>query len=147
MRKPGLQSMKLQRVRHDWATELMMRLDALILIFWMLSFKATFLLSYFPFIKRLLSSSSLSAIRVVSSAYLRLLIFLPAILILACASSSLAYNYSSTTWQSNYSLGLSLSVFFVEPARGNQLLFAKIICFTWSFQHLRINFPPVPLSV
>ena len=34
------------------------------------------------------SSSSLSAIRVVSSAYLRLLIFLPAILIPACASSS-----------------------------------------------------------
>ena len=34
---------------------------------------------------------SLSAIRVVSSAYLRLLIFLPAILILACASSSPAF--------------------------------------------------------
>ena len=37
---------------------------------------------------RLFSSSSLSALRVVSSAYLRLLIFLPAILIPACASSS-----------------------------------------------------------
>ena len=36
-------------------------------------------------------SSSLSAIRVVSSAYLRLLIFLPAVLILACASSSPAF--------------------------------------------------------
>ena len=36
-------------------------------------------------------SSSLSVIRVVSSAYLRLLIFLPAILISACASSSLAF--------------------------------------------------------
>ena len=34
------------------------------------------------------SSSSLSAIRVMSSAFLRLLIFLPAILIPACASSS-----------------------------------------------------------
>ena len=34
---------------------------------------------------------SLSAIRVVSSAYLKLLIFLPAILILACASSSPAF--------------------------------------------------------
>ena len=42
----------------------------------MLSFKPTFSLSSFTFIKRLLSSSSLSAIRVVSSAYLRLLIFL-----------------------------------------------------------------------
>ena len=42
----------------------------------MLSFKPTFSLSSFTFVKRLLSSSSLSAIRVVSSAYLRLLIFL-----------------------------------------------------------------------
>ena len=37
------------------------------------------------------SSSSLSAIRVVSSAYLRLLMFLPPILIPACNSSSLAF--------------------------------------------------------
>ena len=48
---------------------------------WMLKFKPTFLLSSFIFIKRLFSSSSLSAIRVVSSAYLGLLIFLPALLI------------------------------------------------------------------
>ena len=50
--------------------------------------KPTFSFSSFTFIKRFFSSSSLSAIRVVSSAYLRLLIFLPAILIPACASSS-----------------------------------------------------------
>ena len=62
--------------------------DAMILVFWRLSFKPTFSLSSFTFLKRLFSSSSLSAIRVVSSAYLRLLIFLPAILIPACASSS-----------------------------------------------------------
>ena len=43
--------------------------DAMILVFWMLSFKPTFSLSSFTFIKRLFSSSSLSAIRVVSSAY------------------------------------------------------------------------------
>ena len=66
--------------------------DAMILIFWMLSFKPTFSLSTFTLIKRLLSSSSLSAIRVVSSAYLRLLIFLLAILIPACASSSLIFH-------------------------------------------------------
>ena len=41
--------------------------DAMILVFWMLSFKPTFSLSSFTFIKRLLSSSSLSAIKVVSS--------------------------------------------------------------------------------
>ena len=65
--------------------------DAMILVFWKLSFKPTFWLSSFTFIKRLFSSSSLSAIRVVSSAYLRLLIFLPAVLIPACASSSPAF--------------------------------------------------------
>ena len=62
--------------------------DAMILVFWMLSFKPIFSLSSFTFIQRLFSSSSLSAIGVVSSAYLKLLIFLPAILISACASSS-----------------------------------------------------------
>ena len=48
--------------------------DAMILVFWMLSFKPTFHYS-FTFIKRLFSSSLLSAIMVASSAYLRLLIF------------------------------------------------------------------------
>ena len=62
---------------------------AMILVFWMLSFKPAFSLSSFTFIRRLFSSSSLSAIRMVSSAYLRLLIFLLAILSPACASSSL----------------------------------------------------------
>ena len=59
--------------------------------FLMLDFKPTFSLSIFTFIKRLFSSSSLSAIRVVSSAYLRLLIFLLAILIPAYVSSSPAF--------------------------------------------------------
>ena len=54
----------------------------------MLSFKPTFSLFTFTFIKRLFSSSSLSAIKVVSSACLRLLIFLPAILIPPCFSST-----------------------------------------------------------
>ena len=107
--------------------------DAMILVFLMLSFKPAFSLSYFTFIKRLFSSSSLSwsgrsllecsgvfgmflpivssprqplcllplvavpcqsqrrSIRVVSSAYLRLLIFLLAILIPACASPRPAF--------------------------------------------------------
>ena len=50
-----------------------------------------FTLSSFTLIKRLFSSFSLSAISVVSSAYMRLLIFLPAILISTCDSSSLAF--------------------------------------------------------
>ena len=61
--------------------------DATILVFWMLNFKPTFSLFSFTFIKRLFSSL-LSSIKVVSFAYLRLLIFLLAILIPACASSS-----------------------------------------------------------
>ena len=61
-------------IRHE-----VMGLDAMILVFWML-------------IKRLFSFSLFSSIRVVSSAYLRFLIFLPAILISASDSSSLAYH-------------------------------------------------------
>ena len=68
-----------------------MGLDAMILVFWTLSFKPAFLLSSFTFIKRLFTSSLLSAIRVVSSTYLRLVIFLLAILIPACVSFSPAF--------------------------------------------------------
>ena len=65
--------------------------DAMILVFFNVKFKPAFSLSSFTFIKRFFSTSSLSAIRVVSSAYLMLLIFLPAILIPACESFSLAF--------------------------------------------------------
>ena len=68
----------------------MMGPDATNLVFCMLSFKPTFSL-YFTFIKKLLSSSWVNAIRVVSSAYLWLLIFLLAILIPVCASYSPAF--------------------------------------------------------
>ena len=69
-----------------------MGMDAMNLVFWMLSFKLAFLLLSFTFIIKRLFYSSLSAIRVVSSAYLRLLIFLPAILTPACDSSSLTFH-------------------------------------------------------
>ena len=78
-----LQSMGSQRVGHDWANELnwicceVMEPDAMILVCWILSLKPAFSVCSFTLIKRLFSSSSLSAIRVASSAYLRLLIFLP----------------------------------------------------------------------
>ena len=52
-----------------------MGLDAMISVFWMLSFKPNFSLSSFTFIKRIFSSS-LSAIRVVSSVYLRLFVLI-----------------------------------------------------------------------
>ena len=75
-----------------------MGLDAMILVFWMLSFKPTFSLSFFTFIKRLFSFSS---IRVVSFAYLRLLIFLLAILIPAYSSSSPAFLMTYSAYKLN----------------------------------------------
>ena len=78
-----------------------MGLDAMIFVFWMLSFKPTFSHSSFTFIKSFFSSSSLSAIRVVSSAYLRLLIFLLAILTPTCASSSPAFLMMYTAYKLN----------------------------------------------
>ena len=69
--------------RWDWMV--------MIFMFWMLSFKSAFSLSSFTSFKSLFSSSLLFAIRVVSSAYLRLLISLAAILIPTWASSSPAF--------------------------------------------------------
>ena len=79
----------------------MMGPDAMILVFWILSFKPDFSLSFFTLIKRLFSSSLLSAIMVVSSANLRLLIFLPAILISACALSSPAFHMMYSAYKLN----------------------------------------------
>ena len=95
--------------------------DAMILVFWMLSFKPTFSLFSFTFIKRLFSSSLLSVVSVVSSAYLRL-IFLPAILIPACASSSPHFSWctlhiSEISRVTIYSLDILLFLF------GTSLLF------------------------
>ena len=74
-----------------------MGLDAMILDFWMLSFKPTFSLSSLTLIKRLFSVSLLSAIRkVVSFAYLSLLIFFLAVLILACNLSTAFHMIGNT---------------------------------------------------
>ena len=92
--------------------------DLLNHVFWMFSFKPTFSLSSFTFIRRLLSSSSLSAIRVVSSAYLRLLILLPAILIPACASSSPAFLMIYSAYKLNNqgdNILLFYSFYYLEP--------------------------------
>ena len=72
----------------------------MIFIFWMLSFKPAFSLSTFTFIKRLFSSS-LSTTRVVSSAYLSLLVFLPANLIPAYASSRPAFHMMPSAYKLN----------------------------------------------
>ena len=85
LQSPSAVILKPQKIKSDTISTVspsisqeMMGPDAMIFVFWILSFKPTFSLSSFTFIKRLFSSSSLSAIQVVSSAYLRLLKFLPA---------------------------------------------------------------------
>ena len=67
--------------------------------FLMLSFKPAFSLPSFTLIKRLFSSSSPSVIKMVSSAYLRLLIIIPAILILSCDSSTPAFCMMCSTYK------------------------------------------------
>ena len=78
----------------------MMGPDAMIFIFWTLSYKPAFSLSSFTFIKRLFSSS-LSSIRGMSSEYLKLLIFLPTIYIPAGASSSPAFHMMQSACKFN----------------------------------------------
>ena len=91
--------------------------DVMILVVWMLRFKPAFSFPSFTFIKRHFTSSLLSAIRVVSSAYLSLLIFLLAILI--CDSSSLASHMMYSAYKlnkqgDNYSLDILLSQFWTS---------------------------------
>ena len=81
--------------------------DAMILVFCMLSFKPTFH-SPLSLSSRDSSSSSLSAIKMVSSAYLMLFIFLPATFILVCASSR-------TTFLMMYSACLYSSTLCAHP--------------------------------
>ena len=79
----------------------MVGLDVMILVFFMLNFKPYFLLSFLTLIRRLFTSSSFSAIRVVSAAYLRLLIFLPVILIPACGSYNPAFHMMYSAYKLN----------------------------------------------
>ena len=120
----------------------------------MVSFKPIFSLSSFTFIKRLFSSSSLSAIRVVSSTYLRL--FLPSILIPAYTSSSLTFHmmyfaYKLNKQGDNIHTALLYSFPNLEQVRcsisGSNCCFLTCIQIsqeagkvTW-YSHLLKNFP------
>ena len=75
--------------------------DAIIVVFWMVSLSQLFHSHLSPSIKRLFSSYSLSAIRMVSSAHLSLLKFLPAILIPAGESSSFAFSMMHSAYKIN----------------------------------------------
>ena len=69
--------------------------------FLILGFKLALSLSSFTIIKRLFSSSPLSTIRVMLSAYLSLLMFLPLILIPACNSFSPAFLMMCSVYRFN----------------------------------------------
>ena len=71
------------------------------LSFWMLNFKPAFSLSSFTLIKWLFCSSSLCTIRIASSACVRLLTFLLAILIPACDSFGLAFCMMHSAYKLN----------------------------------------------
>ena len=93
--------------------------DAIILVFWMLSFKPTFH-SLSPSSRSSLIPLWLLPLELVSSAYLRLLIFLPAILTPAYASSSPAFCMMYSAYKLNkkvtvYSLDVLLSWFGASP--------------------------------
>ena len=75
--------------------------DAMILVFWTLSSKPAFSLSSFTFIKRLCSSSPFSSVRMVSSAYLRLLTFLLAIMIHPTWNFTGCVNNFYSAWKLN----------------------------------------------
>ena len=113
--------------------------DAIFLVFWMLSFQLAFSLSSFTFIKRLFSSSQLSAIRVVSPAYLRLLIFLLAILIPACASASLQFGWCTLHISYPFSLHqcylLIWGYWYLSRQSWFQLALYSAQHFTWGTLH------------
>ena len=85
-----------------------------LLFFWMLSFKLAFSLSSLTFIKKLFSYSSLSAIKLVSSEYLRLLIFLLAVLIPTCTSSSPTFCMKLNKQGDSIQLWLLISQFWTS---------------------------------
>ena len=103
---------------------------------------------FFTFIKRLFSSSSLSAIRVVSSAYLRLLIFLPAVLIPACASSSPAFRMMCSAEKLNKQ-GDNTQPWCTPFPIWNQSIFPDLTVASWpAYRFLRkhIRWSGIPIS-
>ena len=90
-------------------------------IFLIFSLKPTFSLCSFTLIKRLFSSSSLSAIRMASSTSLRLLMFLPPISILACNSSSPALLMMCSVYR------LNKQGDHTQPCRTTFLIFNQLV--------------------
>ena len=92
-----------------------MVLNAMILVFWMLSFKPMFSLSSFTFIKSLFSSSSLSAIRV----------------IIICISEVIDISPSN----------LDSSLCFIQPSISHDVLWIEVKEAGWWYTALMYSFP------
>ena len=80
-----------------------------------------------PLIKRFFSSFLLSAIRVISSAYLRLLIFLPGILIPAYNSFSLAFVTMCSAYKLNRRVTINSLVYSFFNLQGSNCCFLSLI--------------------
>ena len=125
--------------------------DAMILVFWILSFKPVPSLPSFTFIKRLFSSSLLSAIKVVSPAYLKLLVFLLAILSRACGSSSPAFckMYSSCKLKKQ---GDNIQLWHTPFPILNQpvvpcLVLTVVSCPAYRFFRRQVRWSGIPISL
>ena len=116
--------------------------------FWTLSFKPAFSLYSFTFIKRLFSSSLLSAIKVVSSAYLRLLIFLLAILIPARASPSPAVHMMYSAYKLNKQ-GDNIQPWHTPFPVWNQSVFPcpVLTIASWSAYRRQVRWSGIPISL
>ena len=121
----------------------------MILVFWILSFKPAFSLSSFTFIKRLFSSL-LSAIRVMLSSYLRLLVFLPDILIPACASCSPGFHMMYSAYKLNKQ-GDNIQLWHTPFPILNQSIFSCLVLTiaswpAYRFVRRQIRWPDIPMS-
>ena len=126
--------------------------DAVVLVFWMLSFKPAFSLFSFTFIKRFFRSFLLFAIKVVSSAYLRLLIFFPAVLIPSCASSSLAF-HMMYSWYKLKKQGDNIQCWhtpFPISNQSNCFISSSLFCFlkpVYRFHRRQVSWLGIPISL
>ena len=123
--------------------------DTMIFSFWILSFKPAFSLSSFTFVKRLFSSLLFPS-RVVSSAYLRLLIFLPAILTPACDSSSPEFHviysaYKLSKQGDNIQPCCTLFQILNQSDVPCKVL-TVACCITYRFLRRQVKWPGIPIS-
>ena len=125
--------------------------DAMIFMFWMLSSKPAFSLSSFTFIKSLFSSSSLSEIRVVSSAYQRLLIVLPTVLIPACVASSPAFLMRYSAYKLNKQGDNILPWCTPFPILNHSIVPCKVLTVvswpTYRFLTKQVRWSGIPISL